>query len=277
MNVRSINVKFRGQTQLQGQVLLPETSRPAPGAILCHGLGSGHSALKPSGLSLTRRGIISLTFDFRGHGKSGGIFDGGEVEDIVAAWQWLSQFDGINKERIVLIGHSVGARAAILAASELISPYVIVALSLPPDMDDKKGQEISLHVENWLKKGASVMEYPKQGALPWLPGVYGIISRAWMYLHGYQLRIDWRKAFKTMPSVKVSTALQKLNGCLKLFVHCRGDRQIPYQDIMELYGKTPEPKELILAEGGYHSTPLARGSLREKWISWVVNMLAAGN
>ena len=63
MNVRSINVKFGGQTQLQGQVLLPETSRPAPGAILCHGLGSGQGALKPSGLSLAReyKSIDSLT------------------------------------------------------------------------------------------------------------------------------------------------------------------------------------------------------------------------
>ncbi len=274
--MRSVNVKFGEQTQLQGQVLLPETSQPAPGAILCHGLGSGQGALKSSGLNLARRGIISLTFDLRGHGKSSGIFDGGEVEDIIAAWQYLSQLDGIDKERIVLIGHSMGARAAILAASKSISPYAMVVLSLPPDMDDKKGQEISLHVESWMK-GASVMEYPKQGALPWLPGIYGVISRAWMYLRGYQLRVDWRKAFGTMPNVKVSAALQNMSGRPKLFVHCRGDRQIPYQDIMEIYEKAPEPKELILADGGYHSTPLARGSLREKWINWVVNVLAIGN
>lgn len=276
MNIRSVNVKFGVQTQLQGQVLLPQTSRPVPGAILCHGLGSGQGALKPIGLNLARHGIISLTFGLRGHGKSGGIFDGGEVEDVVAAWQYLSQLDGIDKKRIVLIGHSLGARATILAASKLISPYAIVALSLPPDMGDKKGQEISLRVENWMK-GASVMEYPKQGALPWLPGIYGVISRAWMYLRGYQLRVDWRRAFGTMPDVKVSAALQNLSGRPKLFVHCRGDRQIPYQDAMELYEKAPQPKELILAEGGYHSTPLAHGSLREKWISWVVNVLAAGN
>lgn len=178
---------------------------------------------------------------------------------------------------LCLIGHSLGARAAILAANKLISPYAIVVLSLPPDMDDKKGQEFSLHVENWMKKGASVMEYPKQGALPWLPGIYGAISQAWMYLRGYQLRVDWRKAFGTMPDVKVSAALQNLSSRPKLFVHCRGDRQIPYQGAIELYEKAPEPKELILADGGYHSTPLARGSLREKWISWVVNVLAAGN
>jgi len=276
MNIRSINVKFGGQAQLQGQVLLPQTSRLAPGAVLCHGLGSGQGALKPSGLSLARRGIISLTFDLRGHGKSDGIFDGGEVEDVIAAWQYLSQLDGIDKERIVLVGHSMGARAAILAANKLISPYAIVVLSLPPDMDDEKGQEISLHAESWMK-GASVREYPKQGALPWLPGIYGVISRAWMYLRGYQLRVDWRKAFGTMPDVKVSAALQNLSVRPKLFVHCRGDRQIPYQGAMELYEKAPEPKELILADGGYHSTPLARGSLREKWISWVVDVLAAGN
>ena len=85
--MRAVNVKFGRQVQLQGQLLLPNIAHPVPGAILCHGLGSGKDAMRPSGLSLAKLGIVALVFDFCGHGRSGGIFDGNEVEDVVDAWK----------------------------------------------------------------------------------------------------------------------------------------------------------------------------------------------
>jgi len=130
MNVRAFNVRFGRQVLLQGQVLSPDVTHPVPGAILCHGLGSGQGAMRPSGLSLAKQGIVVLVFDFRGHGRSGGIFDGNTVEDVIDAWQWLSQFDGVDKERIALIGHSMGARAAILATSKVDSPCAPLWLCL---------------------------------------------------------------------------------------------------------------------------------------------------
>lgn len=87
MNVRKFNVRFGSQIQLQGQVLLPNIAHPAPGAILCHGLGSGKGAVRPSGLSLAKLGIVTLIFDFRGHGRSGGILDGNGAEDVVDVWK----------------------------------------------------------------------------------------------------------------------------------------------------------------------------------------------
>lgn len=84
--VRTFNVKFGRQAQLQGQVLLPDVTHPVPGAILCHGLASGRGSVRSSGLILAKRGIAALIFNFRGHGQSGGIFDGNEVEDVVDAW-----------------------------------------------------------------------------------------------------------------------------------------------------------------------------------------------
>ena len=85
--VRAFRLKFGNQVQLHGQVLSPEAAYPVPGAILCHGLGSGQGAVRSSGLSLAKQGIATLIFDFRGHGRSGGILDGNEAEDVVAAVQ----------------------------------------------------------------------------------------------------------------------------------------------------------------------------------------------
>lgn len=274
--VRAFNVKFGREVPLQGEVLLPDATYPVPGAILCHGLGSGRGSVRSSGLILAKHGIAALVFDFRGHGRSGGIFDGNEVEDVVNAWHWLSQFDGVDRDRIGLIGHSMGARAAILAAGEIDFPRAVVSLACPPDWDEKLSQDASVDLEQWLREKTAVMEYPRDGALPWVKGIRAIIGRLWMYLRGYRLRIDWQRVFKRLSNVKISAVLPDLQGSSKLFVHSQGDKLIPYQVTVEFYQKTPEPKDLLVAKGGDHSTPLMPGSLRRRWISWVVNVLTAG-
>jgi len=275
--VRAYNVSFGGQVQLEGQVLLPQVGHVVPGAILCHGLGSGRGAMRPTGLNLAKKGIATLVFDFRGHGRSGGIFDGGQVEDVVDAWQWLSRLDEVDSSRVAFVGHSMGARAAVLAAGSIGCPRAVVALACPPDMEDMVGIDANFDFEQWLKYEASVVEYPRAGVFPWLTGLNAVVARLWMYLRGYRLRIDWRRCFEELFTVKVSDTLQKLGGCAKLFVSSRGDKHIPYEAVMKLYENAPEPKEIIMAEGGYHSAPLMPGSLRGRWTEWVVNVLMAGS
>ena len=70
-----------------------------------------------------------------------------------------------------------------------------------------------------------------------------------MYLRGYCLRIDWPQFIETTSNKKISTALLKLGGSSKLFVHSQGDKQSPYQVAREFYQKAPEPKELLLVKG----------------------------
>ena len=77
--------------------------------------------------------------------------------------------------------------------------------------------------------------------------------------------------------MKISAVLQSLSGCSKLFVHCQGDKRTPYQGTMEFYQKAPEPKDLLLAKGGYHAASLLPGNLRKRWISWVVAHLTNKN
>ena len=158
--VRAIHIKFGKQERLDGLVLLPEVVHPMPGAILCHGLGSGQGALSSSGLSLAKHGMVSLIFDFRGHGRSGGVFDGNGVEDVLDAWRWLSQYDGIDRGRVALVGHSMGARAVVLAASKIGSPGAVVALACPPDPDEKLMRDKPFDLGRWAKKGTAVMKYP---------------------------------------------------------------------------------------------------------------------
>lgn len=65
---------------------------------------------------MASQGVATLIFDFHGYGFSEGVADGRMVEDIVDAWNVLSQFPEVDKKRMGLIGHSLGAMPAIIAA-----------------------------------------------------------------------------------------------------------------------------------------------------------------
>ena len=150
--VQKYNVKFGRDGRLSGLLFLPGITQPVPGAILCHGLGSGLGTVSSSALNIARQGIASLIFDFRSHGRSEGIFDVGQVEDVVDAWQWLAQFDGVERGRTAFIGHSMGAGTAILAAGEVDSPRALVALACPPDPDSKPRQDARFDLRHWTRK-----------------------------------------------------------------------------------------------------------------------------
>ena len=263
-----------GDVKLTGEILFPNAKHPVPGAILCHGLGSGYRAVESSARIIANHGVAVLIFDFRGHGCSSGILDGNMVEDVVDAWHFLSMFPGIHKRRIALIGHSMGAMAAILAARK-VKPRALIALSCPPEVDSSLTASDLATLNNWIKRGSTVEECPRDGAFPWQKGLVAILTRVWMYLAGYNLSVDWRAFFEALKGAQMSAVLHDLTGCSTLFVHCRGDSLTPYRAAVELYEHAEQPKDLLLARGGSHSTPLLPGNLRRQWTEWAVHTLTA--
>ncbi|XLZ68567.1 alpha/beta fold hydrolase [Massilia sp. SR12] len=74
--------------------------------------------------SLIDAGYILMMPRLRGENGNPGNFEffGGEVDDAIAAGRYLAAIPGVDKDRIFLIGHSVGASLAILVA-QMESPY----------------------------------------------------------------------------------------------------------------------------------------------------------
>jgi pimeloyl-ACP methyl ester carboxylesterase len=264
--------------KLRGKVLLPQDSNvdnPVPGAVLCHGFGASQRAMEPSAQIMSKQGIATLIFDFRGHGSSEGAVDGKMVEDIVDAWDFLSQLPEVDSNRMALIGHSLGAMSAIMAAEKVDNPRALVALACPPEINSPTLTHEPTNIGRWGQDSADIIEYPKHGAFPWLRGMPALLCRAWMYLHRYRVRVDWQKFFQVFPQVKMSEVLQKLESCSKLFVFCEGDKVTPYQKSAFVYEAACEPKRMLLVKGGFHTTPLLPGNLRSQWTSWTVEALTA--
>ncbi|MDX2136788.1 MAG: prolyl oligopeptidase family serine peptidase [Chloroflexota bacterium] len=102
-----------------------EGSDTARTVILVHGLMAckgGDEILLPAGM-LHRAGYNVLMVDMRDHGASqveDGRFAAGSEEwrDVLGAWDWLVNEQGIAPERIGLFGTSLGAAAVMIATGE---------------------------------------------------------------------------------------------------------------------------------------------------------------
>ncbi|RLC69447.1 MAG: hypothetical protein DRI26_09100 [Chloroflexi bacterium] len=229
--------------------------------------------MRPSAQRLTRRGIATLTFDFRGHGRSEGFLDANIAKDVTAALRFLRGHPKIDPERIAIVGHSMGAMAAIHAASELENIQALVFISSPADIDVRMGEFLAPLYQRVTEARSLIVEFPRFGPLPLLSWFHGMVSRLWMWIRGYRMRIRLVQNPESWVSLNPLAAIHKIGASPKLFIHCAGDKQVPYEGTLKLYEKARWPKEILIAKGGFHALPLFPGKLREKWISWLVSVL----
>lgn len=119
------NVTFASAgLKLAGIVHTPEGAAPAPrpALIALHGFGSNKSsaAMQAMARLFAERGYVAMRFDFRGCGESEGeparVICLEQVEDVRNAVSYLAARNGIDQNRIGVIGHSFGAAVAVYAA-----------------------------------------------------------------------------------------------------------------------------------------------------------------
>ena len=109
---------------LRGTLHAPGNSAvKRPGIVTCHGFGGGsNGAGHPElGRALEQAGYVVLRFDFRGCGASGGERGRGicleEVEDLRNAITFLQAQDAVDREKIGVIGASLGGAVALYGAA----------------------------------------------------------------------------------------------------------------------------------------------------------------
>lgn len=105
----------------------PIGEKHPPIVIFCHGLAGNHIGRDRLYVQLSeclsRIGIASLRFDFRGSGDSEGDFGEmtleGEVRDAIRAVQFARDLPNIDSTRLGIFGRSFGGAIAIHTASEV--------------------------------------------------------------------------------------------------------------------------------------------------------------
>jgi uncharacterized protein len=112
-------VRFRAADGVRIAGWLVGTSATAPTVILVPGFKAGATSMIPYARFLSRGGFNALLYDSRGMGGSSGRFTLGarEVDDVQGAVSYLDHRSHLRHHRYGLLGVSLGAGVAIVAAA----------------------------------------------------------------------------------------------------------------------------------------------------------------
>lgn len=119
--------------RLSGRIEQPE-SAPRGWALFAHCFTCGKDSLAATRIAraLALHGIGVLRFDFAGLGASGGCFAetsfAADVADLVAAGEAMAT---AGKEPALLVGHSLGGAAVLMAAGALPAVRAVATLGTP--------------------------------------------------------------------------------------------------------------------------------------------------
>lgn len=128
-----LRIPTQNQRCLFAQWLPQAQAKQALGiAVLMHGWGGNGSQLMPAAKLLHAQGWSVLLPDARSHGLSDQDTYSSLprfAEDIDAALNWLVEHEAPSAPRLVVLGHSLGAAAAILSASRRQDVSAVVSVS----------------------------------------------------------------------------------------------------------------------------------------------------
>jgi pyridoxine 5-phosphate synthase len=110
-------------------------SRPAPAVLLVHMLSRHRGDWDGLPDRIRDAGMTALAIDLRGHGQSPGSAQDLQamVQDVRAAAQWLATRPNVRGDQIAIVGASLGASLALLAALDV--PQVRALAVLSPSLD----------------------------------------------------------------------------------------------------------------------------------------------
>lgn len=212
--------------------------------ILLHGYGHSKTQLIPQAKLLNEAGFNTFLFDFRGSGESGGefiTFGKEETHDLAGAVRYIHTRQGIDHNRIGLLGYSMGGSVAILKSGDLHEVRAIVV--------DSSYAEFRSLIE------ANFREY--LGRLPFFPFgsliLYIIKVRTGAYIED----VRPLRHMKTLQNVPL------------LFIHGTKDTTVPVWDAMRMHAGASGPAELMIVQGAGHTGTYTAGT--EKYSRKVID------
>lgn len=222
--VREVRIRGPRGKQLFGWLISPMATaqRPAPAVLAMHGWGANAAMMWPVVPPLHAAGFAVLLLDARCHGRSDDeVFTSMPrfAEDIAAGLAWLRLQPDIDASRLALLGHSVGAAAALLHASHRHDVRAVVSLSA------------FAHPREVMRRWMAEKRVP-----------YPVLG--W-----YVLRHVQRVIGTSFDAIAPLTTLTRVR-CPTLLVHGRADRTVPVDDARRLLGVSRHAR-LLLVEGDH--------------------------
>lgn len=258
--VREVRITGPGGKQLFGWMVSapPLAQHPAPAVLVMHGWGANASMMGSVVPPLHAAGFAVLLLDARCHGQSDGeTFTSMPrfAEDIATGLAWLRTQPGVACDRLALLGHSVGAGAALLHASKQNDVCAVISLSA------------FAHPREMMRRFMAEKRVP-----------YPVLG--WYVVRHVQRVIG--TGFDAIAPIHTIASVR----CPTLLVHGRGDATVPVSDAKRLAAACGHAR-LLLVDGDHDlrqaiaphtpalvdflqaacAVPLKPGPVRAQWCS----------
>ncbi|MBK6266910.1 OsmC family protein [Marivirga sp. S37H4] len=224
-------ISFKGAQghKLAAYIAFPADRKPINYVIFAHCFtcNKNLNAVRNISFALTKYGYAVMSFDFTGLGESEGDFSNTDfssnTEDLIAASAFLkSEY----KPPSLLIGHSLGGAAVLMAASKIGSVKAIATIGAPAQPD---------HILRLIKDG--IDEIKEKG-------------EAEVSIGGRPFKI--KEQF--LNDLKDNKALENLKDLRKpiLILHSPQDNIVGIENAEEIYKNAFHPKSFISLDGADH-------------------------
>ena len=209
---------------------LPDGAGPWPALVVVHGAGSRKENHADFARLAAASGWAAITFDLPGHGESEGEMSSAAVDDVLSMVRLLAARGDVDRDRVAIRGSSLGGFLAITAAAA--GPEVAGVIAICPASED--------HLARGVRSGRFQMRVSDPVDL-----------EAWLLAQD------------------VGEAVERIAGRPLILTHAEGDTQIPSDHSERLYERAGEPRKLVIAPGGAHTTVQHDPELQGAALRWL--------
>jgi putative redox protein len=229
--MKTLRIKFENSNgeQLSGRLELPLIGKPRSYAIFAHCFTCTKNLTAVGNISraLTQQGIAVLRFDFTGLGQSDGEFENtnfsSNVQDLIAAADYLKAEHDAPQ---LLIGHSLGGAAVLMAASELASVKAVATIGAPAEPE---------HVKHLIQPGIPEIEQKGEAQV-------SIGGRPFTIKKHFLEDLEKNLLSKVIPELEAAV----------LILHSPQDRTVGIDNASAIFNAAKHPRSFVSLDGADH-------------------------
>lgn len=227
MHKQKITFPNKDGITLSGLLEAPDNPKAYALFAHCFTCGKGLTSASQISHALVEKGVAVLRFDFTGLGSSEGDFANSNfssnVDDLLSAADWLSRHAQAPE---LMVGHSLGGTAVLIAASRLESVKCVATLGAPAEPAHVLKQ-FSSHVDDICEQGVARVS-----------------------LAGREFTIK-KQFIEDVGNFQVRAQLHSLNKAL-LILHSPRDTTVFIDQAELLYTGARHPKSFISLDNADH-------------------------
>jgi len=219
-------------------------SAPAPGLIVCHGYDKrgfrGYALFEQMAKTACQNGFVSLVFDSRGCGSSGGEFGygWGEQRDLEAAISFLLSRREVMRDGVFVVGHSLGGAVALYVAEKDSRIKGVVLWAVPHDH--------AFNIRRFIIRSRGRLSWYLFLLVSYVDVVVPVHRVFGLRVWGFRLRPrDVRRRLMKLREVDV---LKRLGKLPVLIVNGSSDALAGLEEARWNYEAVRGPKELVVIE-----------------------------